>query len=223
MKWIELGRLPQAESQQPEEQYPEIQHPPIPRRRRSFWGPIVALGGMVALASLVGFEQFSKPVRKDILRRDRYTCQHCGRRYYPGGQRPDGKWLTEWMMHAAHIVHDHDSPMYDDMRNGRGLCVPCHLRETIELGQLGGAQLLARHVYIHSFHTWEYLRRHPEVLEQDRQMMYEILNEYECCSELTLDVFGPPEEQERYRAELALRSMEESEYAMATEEEFAYA
>jgi len=58
---------------------------------------------------------FSLKTRKEIGKRDKWTCQDCGNKYRDG-----------FMVHASHFNHDRSLPIYDSAENGRIQCVDCH-------------------------------------------------------------------------------------------------
>lgn len=72
---------------------------------------------LLILLVLLSFGAFSKAVRVKMFKRDKATCQRCGR-----------KWDDGWMLHAAHYDHTH-GPHYDDIDNGRMLCIDCHRKD----------------------------------------------------------------------------------------------
>lgn len=64
------------------------------------------------------FGEFPIDIRKAIGRRDRWTCQEpdCGKSFQDG-----------WMVQAAHYDDsDKEDPGYDDIDNGRILCIDHH-------------------------------------------------------------------------------------------------
>lgn len=54
--------------------------------------------------------------RRDVLKRDNYTCQACGKR----GGALQADHIKPWATHPA---------LRYDMSNGRALCSPCHLKQ----------------------------------------------------------------------------------------------
>lgn len=73
---------------------------------------------IVALFIFVLFAMpFTKDVRVRMFARDNGTCQECGR-----------KWDDGWMLHATHISHKRNR-WYNSIRNGRMLCIDCHIKD----------------------------------------------------------------------------------------------
>lgn len=75
---------------------------------------LLIVGGLFLLSKLAN-SAFSLKVRKEIGRRDRWTCQDCGVQFKDG-----------YMVHASHYNHDKKLPIYDNIENGRIQCVDCH-------------------------------------------------------------------------------------------------
>lgn len=84
---------------------------------------------------------FSPGVRKELLKRDRWTCQNesCVGIYVGIGNL---NWGRGFNVNAAHYPDDHQKTVDYDMNHGRCLCVHCHIIEEIERGNHGGAGLL---------------------------------------------------------------------------------
>lgn len=70
----------------------------------------------------VVFGAFSKATRLEIFKRDRGTCQDCGR-----------KWDDGWMLHCSHYDHDKSKPDYDSPSAGRLQCVDDHIKYHTQL------------------------------------------------------------------------------------------
>lgn len=62
---------------------------------------------------------FSKDVRVKMFARDNATCQGCGKKW----GEPDYA-----MLHATHINHKRNK-WYNSLRNGRMLCIDCHIED----------------------------------------------------------------------------------------------
>lgn len=93
---------------------------------------------------LVGFAvgmAFSKAVRYELLKRDRWTCQNpdCVGNYFEQGNL---NWRDGWNVNGAHYPHLHQKAEDKDMSHGRCLCVHCHILEEIDRGNHSGAGLL---------------------------------------------------------------------------------
>lgn len=124
---------------------------------------------------------FHPSVAKEIKERDNYTCL-CGY------SKRDG-----FKLHASHKNHDKNNPYYNHIDNGTTLCVECHLREHIALLQKAddynvnwawhSVRLLAQNVWDDSFHTKGWRFKHKDTLEEDREKVVKIFDDYE------LDVF----------------------------------
>lgn len=84
---------------------------------------------------------FSKTVRYELLKRDRWTCQNedCVGNYIGLGPL---NWGRGWNVNAAHFPNLHQKQEDKDMSHGRCLCVHCHIIEEIERGNHSGAGLL---------------------------------------------------------------------------------
>ena len=121
------------------------------------------------------FIAFTTEVRKFIGKRDKWTCQNCGRRFRDG-----------WMVQAAHYNHDRQSVEYNNPDNGRILCLECHLREHLEKNDIRSAQLIARHIWNNGFHTTSWTGRRRTNIDRDREKLVSILDEYANASNLTV-------------------------------------
>lgn len=93
------------------------------KHREIFTISLSALG-LLAIA----FNAFSKKTRKEIGKRDHWTCQSCGKKFSDG-----------FMVHAAHNSNEHQksNPLYDDPSSGKILCVDCHQKQHEEGTALG--------------------------------------------------------------------------------------
>lgn len=100
--------------------------------------PYIPLG-LLGLIS-VGLA-FSPGVRRELLKRDRWTCQNdsCVGFYLGQGAL---NWGRGWNVNAAHYPDKHQKAVDYNMENGRCLCVHCHIIEEIQRGNHGGAGLL---------------------------------------------------------------------------------
>lgn len=82
----------------------------------------------IAIALLaISFGSFSPRTRREIMKRDRYTCINCGKRCD---------------LEAAHFNHNKKRPDYDSASNGRALCIDCHLLDHVQNEDRNG---LTRH------------------------------------------------------------------------------
>ena len=102
------------------------------------------------------FWAFPVATRKEIGARDHWTCE-CGRAYKDG-----------WMVEAAHYEGMEGA---DNPEAGRILCMACHLREHIAMGDMQGAGLIAGRIWQNGFHHWQYQRKNPGTLENDRRFL----------------------------------------------------
>jgi hypothetical protein len=77
---------------------------------------------LILLGILMFFSMFafSKQTKKKMFARDRGKCQ------WPGCNKD---WVDGWMLHSAHYNHDHNSPEYYDLDNGRMLCIEHHIAD----------------------------------------------------------------------------------------------
>lgn len=96
--------------------------------------------GEFAMLAAVGLA-FSKSVRYELLKRDRWTCQNddCVGNYMDMGSLD---WRRGWNVNAAHYPDLHQKEEDKNMDHGRCLCVHCHIVEEIQRGNHGGAGLL---------------------------------------------------------------------------------
>lgn len=78
---------------------------------------------------------FSKSTRIDIGQRDHWTCQNedCD-----DGTGQPKSYKNGWMVHASHINHDKEDPMYDEADSGEILCIAHHL--LYHLAHIGSAE-----------------------------------------------------------------------------------
>lgn len=84
---------------------------------------------------------FSKAIRYEMLRRDKWTCQNdnCLGTYLDLGRL---NWGRGYNVNAAHYPEMHQKQEDKDISHGRCLCVHCHIIEEIERGNHSGAGLL---------------------------------------------------------------------------------
>jgi len=82
-----------------------------------YLGPPEIMVGLESLAMVAFAMAFSINVRKEIGRRDHWTCQSCGKEFRDG-----------FMVHASHLPEHHskDDPLYDTPDAGEILCIECH-------------------------------------------------------------------------------------------------
>lgn len=76
--------------------------------------PLLTIGGLFLIAG-IATGAFSPKARKEIGKRDRWTCVDCGVQFRDG-----------YMVHASHYNHDKSLVIYDSVENGRIQCVDCH-------------------------------------------------------------------------------------------------
>lgn len=114
---------------------------------------------------------FSLESRKEIGKRERWTCCQCGRSFHEG-----------WMVDASHIDHEHNDS-YDDPNNGEIRCLICHLEYHIDLMQqldnnwsIQSVRLIASRAYQNGLHT--YKETTEETLCDDRNEVVTILQNY---------------------------------------------
>lgn len=88
--------------------------------------------GALAIASASTLLAFNRNTRKEILERDKFTCQHpdCTRSFYAG-----------WHIQAAHYPDLHGTGD-DDPECGRVLCTGHHIVEELLRGNEYGAKKL---------------------------------------------------------------------------------
>jgi hypothetical protein len=92
---------------------------------------------------------FLREIAKEIGKRDKWTCQDCGR-----------KWSDGWLVDVAHYPDHHrkDDPAYQETTSGRVLCLECHEKEHENLGQPGSAQLIENRRKPSEGHTYFWRR-----------------------------------------------------------------
>jgi hypothetical protein len=117
---------------------------------------------------------FSPEIRREIGRRDKWTCTSCGNQFKDG-----------WMVEASHFNHDKKSGDYDDPDNGTIECKQCHLKRHIELmleldnpWSIKSARLQAMSCFRNGFRTHKHYESFPEDLQEDQFRVVEILEEY---------------------------------------------
>lgn len=89
------------------------------------------VGGLIVAGYYLSTLAFSKRTRAEIRERDG-SCQWEGE---------SGEHFG--ILEAAHYDHDKDSPMYDDVDNGRLLCTQHHLQDHIENADDNGLNVYA--------------------------------------------------------------------------------
>lgn len=78
-------------------------------------------GGVTSLVQKIRHSPEIKQWRKDVFKRDNYTCVRCGRKRKPGDRV---------LLEADHIKSFAKYPeLRFDLNNGRTLCRECHLKE----------------------------------------------------------------------------------------------
>lgn len=117
---------------------------------------------------------FSPRARKEIGRRDRWTCVECGQEFADGV-----------MQHAAHYLELHQNGTDDNSDNGRILCVKCHLHEHIIGLQRdfthstqwheNSLRLLANQAFHDGLHTKAFYEECPEWVDIDRREVVAML------------------------------------------------
>lgn len=129
---------------------------------------IDVVSGIALLA--IPFLAFSSDVAREIFRRDRGTCQCCGRKFSDG-----------WMLHASHFDHDRSSKYYNSADNGQMECIPCHLQTHLsQMDHFGDSNYnavaqLANLVMKEGFHTWKFYEQFGnEYKDRDREMLAQI-------------------------------------------------
>jgi hypothetical protein len=95
------------------------------------------VGGLVGISQLA----FSKGARRELLSRDRWTCQagDCFGYYLNMGALD---WHRGFMVQGAHYPDMHQRDEDRNISHGRCLCSTCHLVEEIKRGNTGGASML---------------------------------------------------------------------------------
>lgn len=129
---------------------------------------IDVVSGIALLA--IPFLAFSSDVAREIFRRDRGTCQCCGRKFTDG-----------WMLHASHFDHDRSSKYYNSADNGQMECIPCHLQTHLsQMDNWGDYHYnsivqLANLAMKEGFHTWKFYEQFGnEYKDRDREMLAQI-------------------------------------------------
>lgn len=136
---------------------------------------LVKAGAVMLPLFLIGLGAFSNHVRKEIGRRDRWTCQCCGNRFSDG-----------WMVEAAHFDHDKSKPWYNSPENGRIECIRCHslhhltnfMGDPNERNEYITEKLVER-VMQNGYHTYHYYETYPNQLDLDRQDFVGMLEQFD--------------------------------------------
>lgn len=87
--------------------------------------------GLFELSNLA----FSLDVRQKMFVRDQGECQACGKRFRDG-----------WLLDCSHDDHDHSKSIYNDVNNGRVLCLDDHLAYHVSIGDKNGEYLIRRRI-----------------------------------------------------------------------------
>jgi hypothetical protein len=89
---------------------------------------------------------FSEQARKEIMKRDKYTCQceNCISHKIYGGKVD---FAHGFNIQGAHHTDSHKPYVDNDIENGKASCVNDHIVQELERGNEGGARLL------HNYHT----------------------------------------------------------------------
>jgi hypothetical protein len=99
--------------------------------------------GFIFAGAVIGLSQlaFSKGARKELLKRDGWTCQNedCFGYYFGIGAL---SWTKGYMLQAAHYPDMHQPKEDFNIEHGRCLCSSCHLVEEIQRGNTGGSAML---------------------------------------------------------------------------------
>lgn len=77
---------------------------------------------------------FLESVRKEIGKRDHWTCCDCGR-----------QWQDGWLVDAAHDSDKHGKE-HQDPSEGRILCLRCHLLQHIGMEDYNSAFLILQRI-----------------------------------------------------------------------------
>ena len=87
----------------------------------------------LAIMGVIPLLAFSIESRKEIGKRDNWTCQVCGKKFQDG-----------WLVDAAHYDHDKTKENYNNPKNGRILCLDDHLKEHEAKGDFLSVELIRR-------------------------------------------------------------------------------
>lgn len=105
--------------------------------------------GVVATVEL-SKTAFSFSSRQKMFARDKGACVVCGKRFEDG-----------WLLDCAHDDHDHSKDYYDDICNGRVLCLDHHLQQHLRMGDKNSAYLIQRRINdTHGGRTRKWLEEH---------------------------------------------------------------
>lgn len=99
------------------------------QQRCGIRGAVLGLVGLYALSTLA----FTYRARKEIMARDNWECQTCGR-----------SWREGWHIQAAHYPDLHIPEPDSNSSRGRVLCTEDHIVEELARGNVRGARLLYR-------------------------------------------------------------------------------
>lgn len=70
-----------------------------------------------------------------MFARDHGECVECGKRFNDG-----------WLLDCAHNDHSRENEDYDNVNNGRVLCLDDHLKHHLAIGDQNGAYLIRRRI-----------------------------------------------------------------------------
>ena len=132
---------------------------------------IIGIGSAVVLSE-ISKSAFSSGVRKEIGRRDNWTCQVTGRKAKDG-----------WLLDAAHYNHTRGRN-YNTPGNGRMLCRSAHLQEHIGAMQadptphnVSSVHLIANRCYVQGLRKPGKYRLQPWLRYKDRQETIAIIQQ----------------------------------------------
>lgn len=123
-----------------------------------------AIIGALYLTKEIAFTAFSKPIRREILIRDNFTCQGVDKTHGCVWEEIQGlpaSWARGHMVTASHWDHTYDKN-YQQSHNGRCQCVACHYMYELSIGEPEHAKKLENGLSI-----WHHdAQEHPERYER---------------------------------------------------------
>lgn len=101
---------------------------------------------------------FSPEIAREIGVKHHWKCEECGKRFQEG-----------WLVDMAHYPDKHNKklPEYNSTESGRPMCLVCHFREHVDMGDYRSASMVATRIYRNGLRHREVYARHPDWKESD--------------------------------------------------------
>jgi hypothetical protein len=109
---------------------------------------------------------FNDEARREIMRRDRWTCQSCGKSSFES---------EKWLIEASHDDHTRDEK-YNNPDNGKAKDRICHFLDHIDAGDYKGAQLIANRIWRTGLRHYSVYENNPSLLYDDRVQFAEMMS-----------------------------------------------